>query len=207
MSRYRGPRLKMIRRSKNMPGLTGKTISLQKVRLDTDQSSSGKTSQFRVRLEAKQRLRFNYGLTECQLLKYVRVARKAKGSTGQVPLQLLETRLDNIIFQSGIASTIPAARQLVNHQHILVNGCVTDIPSYLCKPKDVITTRNHSIHSSGFEGRINRYAENRKIPNHLAFSILDDGGPKGLINGFASRESISLDINELLVVEYYSRKA
>nr|UTJ90087.1 ribosomal protein S4 [Actinostachys digitata] len=207
MSRYRGPRFKIIRRSKNLPGLTGKTISLQKVRLDTDQSSSGKMSQFCVRLEAKQRLRFNHGSTECQLPKYVRVARKAKGSTGQVPSQLLEMRPDNIIFQSGIASTIPAARQLVNHRHILVNGCVVDIPSYPCKPKDVITIRNHSLHSGGFEGHINRYAENRKIPNHLAFPILGDGGPKGLVNGFASRESISLDINELLVVEYYSRKA
>nr|YP_010444987.1 ribosomal protein S4 [Schizaea sprucei]UTJ90495.1 ribosomal protein S4 [Schizaea sprucei] len=206
MSRYRGPRLKIIRRSKNLPGLTDKIINLQKARLDTDQSSSGKLSQFRVRLEAKQRLRFNHGSTECQLPKYVRIARKAKGSTGQVPLQLLEMRSDNIIFQSSVAPTIPAARQLVNHRHVLVNGCVTDIPSYPCKPKDVITFRNHPIHSYGLEGRIGS-TRNKKIPNHLAFSVLDDDGPKGLVNGFTNRESISLDINELLVVEYHSRKA
>nr|UTS56998.1 ribosomal protein S4 [Schizaea tenella] len=206
MSRYRGPRLKIIRRLKNLPGLTGKTISLQKARLGTDQSFSGKMSQFRVRLESKQRLRFNHGSTECQLPKYVRVARKARGSTGQVPLQLLETRPDNIISQSGMASTIPAARQLVNHRHVLVNGCVTDIPSYPCKPKDIITTSNHPIHLGELEGRIG-FTKNEKIPTHLAFSILDGDGPRGLVTGFANRESIDLDINELLVVEYHSRKA
>nr|YP_010444741.1 ribosomal protein S4 [Schizaea fistulosa]UTJ90250.1 ribosomal protein S4 [Schizaea fistulosa] len=206
MSRYRGPRLKIIRRSKNLPGLTGKMISLQKARLDTDQSFSGKMSQFCVRLESKQRLRFNHGSTECQLPRYVRVARKAKGSTGQVPLQLLEMRLDNIIFQSGMASTIPAARQLVNHRHVLVNGCVTDIPSYPCKPKDVITIRSESIHSCGLEGRIGS-TRNKKVPNHLACWVLDGDSPRGLVNGVASRESVNLDINELLVVEYHSRKA
>nr|YP_010451509.1 ribosomal protein S4 [Schizaea pusilla]UTV01495.1 ribosomal protein S4 [Schizaea pusilla] len=206
MSRYRGPRLKIIRRLKNLPGLTSKTINLQKARLDTDQASSGKTSQFRVRLEAKQRLRFNHGSTERQLPKYVRIARKAKGSTGQAPLQLLEMRLDNIISQSGMTSTISAARQSVNHQHVLVNGCVADIPSYRCKPKDVIAIRNHSIHLVGLERRIGS-TRSEKIPNHLAFLALGNDGPKGLVNRFASRESISLDINELLVVEYHSRKA
>ena len=95
MSRYRGPRFKKIRRLGALPGLTNK-----KPRTGSDlrnQSRSGKKSQYRIRLEEKQKLRFHYGLTERQLLKYVRIARKAKGSTGQVLLQLLEMRLDNIL--------------------------------------------------------------------------------------------------------------
>ncbi|KAL2924964.1 30S ribosomal protein S4 chloroplastic [Bienertia sinuspersici] len=117
MSRYRGPRFKKIRRLGALPGLTNK-----RPRAGSDlrnQSRSGKRSQYRIRLE-KQKLRFHYGITERQLLKYVRIARKAKGSTGQVLLQLLEMRLDNIIFRLGMALTIPGARQLVNHRHILV---------------------------------------------------------------------------------------
>ena len=87
-------------------------------------------------------MRFHYGLTERQLLKYVRIASKGKGPKGEVLLQLLEMRLDNILFRLGMAATIPRARQLVNHRHILVNGRIVDIPSYRCKPRDIITTRN-----------------------------------------------------------------
>lgn len=157
-------------------------------------------------MEAKQRLRFNYGSTERQLLKYVRVARKAKGSTGQVLLQLLEMRLDNIVFQSGMSATIPAARQLVNHRHILVNNHIVDIPSYRCKPKDLITVRNRPSSYSGSKENIG-FSRRKKIPDHLTFSFSEDNMPKGLVNGIANRESIDLNINELLVVEYYSRQA
>ncbi|KAF8028618.1 hypothetical protein BT93_E1298 [Corymbia citriodora subsp. variegata] len=127
-SRYQGPRFKKIRRLGALPGLTSK-----RPRAGSDlrnQSRSGKKSQYRIRLEEKQKLRFHYGLTERQLLKYVRIAGKAKESTSQVLLQLLEMHLDNIVFRLSMASTIPQARQLVNHRHILVNGCIVDIPSY-----------------------------------------------------------------------------
>nr|YP_002970646.1 ribosomal protein S4 [Alsophila spinulosa]YP_009679407.1 ribosomal protein S4 [Alsophila costularis]ACK77216.1 ribosomal protein S4 [Alsophila spinulosa]QDP70952.1 ribosomal protein S4 [Alsophila costularis] len=207
MSRYRGPRLKVIRRLKNLPGLTGKTSNPGETRIAADQSASRKISQFCVRLEAKQRLRFNYGLTERQLLRYVRIARKTKGSTGQVPLQLLEMRLDNIIFHSGMTSTIPAARQLVNHRHILVNDRIVDVPSYRCKPKDIITVRNRPTSYNGLRSGINESSRGDEIPDHLTFSLLEGNRPKGLVNRIANRESIDLNINELLVVEYYSRKA
>nr|YP_009425373.1 ribosomal protein S4 [Athyrium sinense]YP_009911064.1 ribosomal protein S4 [Athyrium brevifrons]ASU94071.1 ribosomal protein S4 [Athyrium sinense]QLD21272.1 ribosomal protein S4 [Athyrium brevifrons]UVU21049.1 ribosomal protein S4 [Athyrium brevifrons]WJH16946.1 ribosomal protein S4 [Athyrium brevifrons] len=206
MSRYRGPRLKMIRRLKNLPGLTGggKTPNLGEFRVATDQSASRKISQFCVRLEAKQRLRFNYGLTERQLLKYVRIARGTRGSTGQVPLQLLEMRLDNVIFNLGMASTIPAARQLVNHRHILVNNRIVDIPSYRCKPKDIITVRNRPTSCNALKGES---PAGDKIPDHLTASLSEGNRPTGLVNRVANRESVNLNINELLVVEYYSRKA
>nr|YP_010045930.1 ribosomal protein S4 [Platycerium bifurcatum]QPG85976.1 ribosomal protein S4 [Platycerium bifurcatum] len=206
MSRYRGPRLKLIRRLKNLPGFGGKSKipNLGEFRVTTDQSASKKISQFCVRLEAKQRLRFNYGLTERQLLNYVRVARKAKGSTGQVLLQLLEMRLDNIIFHLGLASTVPAARQLVTHRHILVNSCVVDIPSYRCKPKDSITVRNRP---TSYNALKNKFTGGDKTPDYLTISLSEDDKPTGLVNCIANRESVNLNINELLVVEYYSRKA
>nr|QXO90649.1 ribosomal protein S4 [Pyrrosia assimilis] len=206
MSRYRGPRLKLIRRLKNLPGFVGKSKipNLGEFRIATDQSSSKKISQFCVRLEAKQRLRFNYGLTERQLLNYVRVARKARGSTGQVLLQLLEMRLDNVIFHLGLASTVPAARQLVNHRHILVNSCVVDIPSYRCKPKDIITVRNRP---TSYNASRDKFTGGDKTPDYLTIFLSEDDKPTGLVNCIANRESVNLNINELLVVEYYSRKA
>nr|YP_010879076.1 ribosomal protein S4 [Coniogramme japonica]WHE42727.1 ribosomal protein S4 [Coniogramme japonica] len=195
-----------MRRLKNLPGLAGKdrTSNLGDFRIAGDQSASKKISQFCVRLEAKQRLRFNYGLTERQLLKYVRIARKTRGSTGQVPLQLLEMRLDNVIFQLGMASTIPAARQLVNHRHILVNHRVVDIPSYRRKPRDILTIRNRPTSRNAAKSES---LGGNKIPDHLIMSLPKTGEPAGLVNHMANRESVDLNINELLVVEYYSRKA
>lgn len=158
-------------------------------------------------MEAKQKLRFNYGSTERQLLKYVRIARRAKGSTGEVLLQLLEMRLDNIVFQLSMAPTIPAARQLVNHRHILVNNCIIDIPSYRCKPKDIISLKSGSSPSYRSQQQdTNDFFQEKRIPDHLTFSFSENNRPKGLVNGIANRESIDLDINELLVVEYYSRQ-
>nr|ATL22080.1 ribosomal protein S4 [Cassytha capillaris]AUN45118.1 ribosomal protein S4 [Cassytha filiformis]QWL22036.1 ribosomal protein S4 [Cassytha capillaris]QWL22494.1 ribosomal protein S4 [Cassytha capillaris]QWL22885.1 ribosomal protein S4 [Cassytha capillaris] len=200
MSRYRGPRFKKIRCLGALPGLTRKR---PRSRSDLkNQLRSGKRSQYRIRLEEKQKLRFHYGLTERQLIRYVRIARKAKGSTGQVLLQLLEMRLDNILFRLGMASTIPGARQLVNHRHILVNGRIVDIPSYRCKPLDMITMRDeqksraliqNSLDSSPPEG----------LAKHLTFN---SSQYKGLVNQIIDIKWIGLKINELLVVEYYSRQ-
>ena len=123
MSRYRGPRVRIRRRLGELPGLTNKVT--------TKQSAPGqhgltkkkkKPSQYAIRLQEKQKLRFNYGITESQLISYVRKARKIKGSTGEILLQLLEMRLDNIVFRLGIAPTIAAARQLISHGHIIVNS-------------------------------------------------------------------------------------
>nr|YP_010715469.1 ribosomal protein S4 [Todea barbara]WDE24613.1 ribosomal protein S4 [Todea barbara] len=206
MSRYRGPRLKMIRRPKDLPGLTNKTLNPKKARIAIDQSASKKISQYCIRLEAKQRLRFNYGSTERQLLRYVRIARKAKGSTGQVLLQLLEMRLDNIVPELGMAPTIPAARQSVNHRHILVNDHIVDIPSYRCKPRDITTARDRTSSYDRITKEIES-SQGEKIPDHLTLSLSGGNRPKGLVNRIVNRDSIGLNINELLVVEYYSRKA
>nr|QVV41389.1 ribosomal protein S4 [Bridelia tomentosa] len=202
MSRYRGPRFKKIRRLGTLPGLTRKNPSdLRK------QSRFGQKSQYRIRLEEKQKLRFHYGLTERQLLKYVRIAAKAKGETGPVLLQLLEMRLDNILFRLGMASTIPRARQLVNHRHILVNDRIVDIPSYRCKPGDIITARNKKKSRALIQNSFNLPPPppEEKLPNpyHLTLHQLQY---KGSVNKIIDRGIVGLKIKELLVVEYYSRK-
>nr|YP_009466329.1 ribosomal protein S4 [Genlisea filiformis]AUN28384.1 ribosomal protein S4 [Genlisea filiformis] len=200
MSRYRGPRFKKIRRLGALPGLTKKSPkSGSDLR---NQLRSGKKSQYRIRLEEKQKLRFHYGLTERQLIKYVRIARKAKGSTGQVLLQLLEMRLDNILFRLGMASTIPAARQLVNHRHILVNGRIVDIPSYRCKPQDIITAKDEQKSRTLIQNSLNSYPH-EEVPNHLTLRPFQY---KGLVNQIIDSKWFGLKLNELLVVEYYSRQ-
>nr|QWL15447.1 ribosomal protein S4 [Aragoa abietina]QWL15532.1 ribosomal protein S4 [Aragoa cleefii] len=200
MSRYRGPRFKKIRRLGALPGLTNKRPkAVSDLR---NQSRSGKKSQYRIRLEEKQKLRFHYGLTERQLLKYVRIAGKAKGSTGQVLLQLLEMRLDNILFRLGMASTIPAARQLVNHRHILVNGRIVDIPSYRCKPQDLITAKDEQKSRTLIQNSLNS-SPHEEVPNFLTLQPFQY---KGLVNQIIDSKWVGLKINELLVVEYYSRQ-
>nr|YP_009365662.1 ribosomal protein S4 [Digitalis lanata]ARJ61200.1 ribosomal protein S4 [Digitalis lanata] len=200
MSRYRGPRFKKIRRLGALPGLTNKRPkAVSDLR---NQSRSGKKSQYRIRLEEKQKLRFHYGLTERQLLKYVRIAGKAKGSTGQVLLQLLEMRLDNILFRLGMASTIPAARQLVNHRHILVNGRIVDIPSYRCKPRDIITAKDEQKSRTLIQNYLNS-SPHEEVPNYLTLQPFQY---KGLVNQIIDSKWVGLKINELLVVEYYSRQ-
>lgn len=197
MSRYRGPRFKKIRRLGVLPGLTNK-----KPRDLRNPSRSGKKSQYRIRLEEKQKLRFHYGITERQLLKYFRIARKAKGSTGQVLLQLLEMRLDNILFRLGMAPTIPGARQLVNHRHILVNGRIVDIPSYRCKPNDIVMARDKQKSKALVQNYLDS-SHSEELPKHLT---LHPFPYKGVVNQIIDNKSVGLKINELLVVEYYSRQ-
>nr|YP_009164502.1 ribosomal protein S4 [Sedum oryzifolium]AJD00153.1 ribosomal protein S4 [Sedum oryzifolium] len=200
MSRYRGPRFKKIRRLGALPGLTSKRPRVgSELR---NKSRSGKRSQYRIRLEEKQKLRFHYGLTERQLLKYVRIAGKAKGSTGQVLLQLLEMRLDNILFRLSMASTIPGARQLVNHRHILVNGRIVDIPSYRCKPSDIITAKDDKKSRTLIQNSIDS-TPHEELPKHLTLHAFQY---KGLVNQIIDSKGVGLKINELLVVEYYSRQ-
>lgn len=196
MSRYRGPRFKKIRRLGDLPGLTSKLT------VERKQSRYSTKSQYRIRLEEKQKLRFHYGLTERQLIKYIGIAGKAKGSTGQVLLQLLEMRLDNILFRLGMAATIPQARQLVNHRHILVNGRIVDIPSYRCKPEDIITAKDEQKSRTLIQNSL-KSVPRKKLPTHLTLHAFQY---KGLVNQIIDSKWVGLKINELLVVEYYSRQ-
>lgn len=201
MSRYRGPRLRVVRRLGNLPGLTRKSPRRAYPPGQHGQARK-KRSEYAMQLEEKQKLRFNYGLSEKQLLRSVRKARRAGGSTGQVLLQLLEMRLDNTVFRMGMAPTIPAARQLVNHGHVTVNGQVVSIASYQCRPGEEIGVRNRDRSRKLVEENL-QFPGLANLPTHLEF---DKNKMAGKVNGVVEREWIALEINELLVVEYYSRK-
>jgi small subunit ribosomal protein S4 len=191
-----------VRRLGELPGLTRKSPRKSYPPGQHGQARK-KRSEYAIRLEEKQKLRYNYGVTEKQLIRYVRKARRATGSTGQSLLQQLEMRLDNIVFRLGMAGTIPAARQLVNHGHITVNGTVVNIPSYQCRPGDIISVRNREQSRRLVEANM-QYPGLANLPSHLEF---DKNTFTGKVNGVIEREWIALQINELLVVEYYSRMA
>ncbi len=202
MSRYRGPRLRITRRLGELPGLTRKTARKSYPPGQHGQSRR-KRSEYAIRLEEKQKLRFNYGVTEKQLIRYVRKARRTGGSTGEALLQFLEMRLDNTVFRLGMAGTIPGARQLVNHGHITVNDRVVDIASYQCRPGDVIKVRDRDCSRRLVETNM-EYPGLANLPTHLEF---DKNTMVGKVNSIVEREWVALQINELLVIEYYSRMA
>ena len=202
MSRYRGPRLRIVRRLGDLPGLTRKSARRAYPPGQHGQARK-KRSEYAIRLEEKQKLRFNYGLTEKQLLRYVRRARRVTGSTGQVLLQLLEMRLDNTVFRMGMAPTIPSARQLVNHGHVTVNGRVVNIASYQCRPGETVAVRSREQSRKLVEANL-QYPGLANLPTHLEF---DKNKLIGKVNSVVEREWVALQINELLVVEYYSRQA
>ena len=201
MSRYRGAVLRITRRLGELPGLTRKSTK-RNSRPGQHGDQARKPSEYAIRLEEKQKLRFNYGVTEKQLLRYVRDARRIKGSTGEALLQLLEMRLDNIVFRLGMAPTIPAARQLVSHGHICVEGKRVSIPSYQCQGGQSITVRSNPRSKQLVESYL-AFPGLANIPSHLEF---DKNSLKGKINGIIERDWVALQLNELLIVEYYSRK-
>lgn len=207
MSRYRGPRLRILRRLGELPGFSKKEIKRKtppgqhgKKKLAGFQKQYRETS-YAIRLKEKQKLRFNYGVHERQLINYIQKARRKKGSTGEILLQLLEMRLDNIIYRLGFAPTIPAARQLINHGHFLVNQKNMNIPSYNCKINDTISIikQSQSLIMSNLE-RVNM-----DISSFASFNEKENN-IEAVITNLMPRNSVQLKLNELLIVEYYSRK-
>lgn len=206
MARYRGPKLRIIRRLGELPGLTQKSCTRDfppgqhgpKKRGGGNQKS--KESQYAVRLKEKQKLRFNYGISERQLISYVREARRRKGSTGEILLQLLEMRLDNIIFRLDFAPTIAAARQMISHGHVMINNQRVTIPSYICKLNDSISV---AANSQKFVKNLAERSTNQMSAPHLE---VNKEKLSAVVVETVSRESVGLKINELLVVEFYSRK-
>jgi small subunit ribosomal protein S4 len=205
MSRYRGPAVKISRRegvnltespkvqkymerSPYAPGQHG-------------QSRRGKLSDYGVRLREKQKLRLYYNMSEKQFANLFAEASKKTGSTGTVFLQLLESRLDNVVYRLGIASTRRQARQLVSHGHILVGGKRIDIPSYRVMPGDDIEVAASSKDNVIIKGNMEAKRRGRTLP-WLQFDI---ESMKGKFVTLPAREDLVVPVNELLVIEYYSR--
>ena len=205
MSRYRGPKLRISRRLGPLPGLTTKKSNkLNRPGKDgnANADTGKKLTEYGVRLEEKQKLKFNYGLTESQLFRYVKEARRRQGVTGLVLLQLLEMRLDTLCFSLGFAKTIAQARQLVNHGHITVNNQVVSIPSFQCRLNDVIGIKDKINSKTLIENNIKNNQVN-DIPNHLKF---DSSKLEARVLDYCDRADVSLQLDELLVIEYYSRR-
>ena len=205
MSRYRGPKLKISRRLGVLPGLTTKkSIKINRPGKDgaANADTGKKLTEYGVRLEEKQKLKFNYGLTENQLYRYVKEARRRQGVTGLILLQLLEMRLDTICFTLGFAKSIAQARQLVNHGHITVNKKVVDIPSFQCSLNDVIGIKEKNNSKLLVETNIKNNQRN-EIPVHLKF---DNSKLEAVVLDYCDRDDIPLKLDELLVIEYYSRR-
>merc|ERR1712086_767487 len=195
MARYTGAKLRVTRRLGDLPGLTSKKGN-SNTRPGQHGANQKKLTQYAIRLEEKQKIRFNYGLSEKQLMNYIKQAKKIKGTTGTILLQLLEMRLDNLVFRLGLAPTIAAARQLVSHGHITVNQLPVSIPSDQLSIKDNATSKR----------LVNKYLESpalSNIPQHLEF---DKKNLSATILGIIDREWVALKLNELFVIEFYSRK-
>lgn len=205
MSRYRGPKLKISRRLGILPGLTTKKSN--KFNRPGKEGNAGadknkKLTEYGIRLEEKQKLKFNYGLTEGQLYRYVKEARRRKGVTGLVLLQLLEMRLDSICFSLGFAKSVAQARQLVNHGHITVNNKVVSITSFQCRLNDVIGIKNNATSKNLVEINI-KNNQMVDFPSHLKF---DNFKLEATILDYCDRNDIALQLDELLVIEHYSRR-
>lgn len=160
-----------------------------------------KRSEYGLQLNEKQKVKFIYGVLEKQFRKYYEMAVKRQGITGECLLQILESRLDNVVFRMGLASTRRQARQIVNHSHITVNGRKVNIPSYLVKPGDVVSVREKSVSSAGIKDIVERN-QDRLVPQWID---MDKNTLTGKIVRLSNREDIDYEVEEHLIVELYSK--
>ena len=158
-----------------------------------------KLSDYGVQLQEKQKVRFMYGLSEKQFKKTFDEAGKLKGVHGEDFLKLLESRLDNLVYRMGFANTRRAARQLVNHGHVTVNGKKVDIPSYRCVPGDVISLKEQSMEHPAVKASL------ENVHNRVEFITFDDKKKAGTYVRYPERSELNADINESLIVEFYNR--
>ena len=200
MSRYTGPAYKKSRRVSFSTLENGKDLAKRPYKPGVHgQDRKGKASNYSIQLNEKQKVKFTYGLNEKQFRTLFTKAGKMQGIHGENFLKLLESRLDNIVYRMGLSNTRRGARQIVNHGHILVNGKKVDIPSYNVKPGDVIsvkeTSKDHKAIKSALEA----------INARVEFVTFDDKKMEGSYVRYPERSELSSDINEALIVEFYSR--
>jgi small subunit ribosomal protein S4 len=201
----RKPRLKVIRRlGTALPGLTRKQPEWKTYPPGQHGVSvkRKKASTYRMRLEEKQKLRWNYLISERQLRRYFERASKETGATGENLLAHLERRLDNVVFRLGIAPTIPAARQLVSHGHVRVNNRRLDKPSYQVAIGDTITVDEKTRRNATVQSNVERGPEVR-LPSFLA--IDPDDKFTGRVIGQPARSDVSFVVDEAAIVEFYAR--
>jgi len=202
MARYTGPRVRISRRF-GIP-IFGPTKYLERRNYGPGvhgPKSRRKTTEYGEGLNEKQKLRYYYGLMEKQFRGVYEKAKNRRGITGETMLQILETRLDNVIFQLGFGSTRAAARQMVNHGHILVNGRKAAIASFALKVNDVITVKNHNV-SKQLATKGLETSTSRAVPDWLS---LNKEELKGVVMRVPTQAEIQPIANVQMVVEFYSR--
>jgi small subunit ribosomal protein S4 len=202
MARYTGPRVRISRRF-GIP-IFGPTKYLERRNYGPGvhgPKSRRKTTEYGEGLNEKQKLRYYYGLMEKQFRGVYEKAKNRRGVTGETMLQILETRLDNVVFHLGFGNTRAAARQMVNHGHITVNGRKAAIASFALKVNDVIVVKNHNV-SRQLATKNLEVSASRAVPDWLS---LDKEGFKGTVMRIPTRDEIQPIANEQAVVEFYSR--
>ena len=200
MARYTGPNNKQARRVSFSILENGKDIAKRPYGPGQHgKDKKKKPSNYAIQLNEKQKVRFMYGISEKQFKKLVNDAGKMKGVHGENLLILLESRLDNIVYRCGFATTRRGSRQLVNHGHITVNGKKVDIPSYRVKPGDVIAIKENSADHKGIEIALQNKV---KSPEFISY---DEGKRVATYVRYPERSELNAEINESLIVEFYSR--
>ncbi|MBV8489587.1 MAG: 30S ribosomal protein S4 [Candidatus Eremiobacteraeota bacterium] len=218
MSRYIGPVCRLCRRE-TAASKTGEKIKLflkgdrclsKKCAVERrgtapGQKTAGKSrtkiSEYGRQLREKQKMRRYYGVHETQFENYFREAARVPGQTGRTFLQLLERRLDNVIYRMNLSTSRSQARQLVTHRHFRVNGRIVNVPSYIVRPGDVISIGERSLKSPVFGSNL-EVAASRRPPEWLEWN---DQDKTGKVTQLPSREQIDTPVDEQLIVEYYSR--
>jgi len=206
VARYLGPKCKLSRREGADLSLKSGVRALEtKCKLEQVPGQHGqrraRLSDYAGQLREKQKLRRIYGVLERQFRRYYQEADRRKGSTGENLLQILECRLDNVVYRMGFGSTRSEARQLVSHKAILVNGKTVNIPSYQVKPEDVVTVREAARKQLRIQAAL-ELAQQRGIPGWIE---VDAGKMEGVFKSVPDRSDLPSDINESLVVELYSK--
>lgn len=206
MARYLGPKCKLSRREGADLSLKSGVRALEsKCKLEQIPGQHGqrrsRLSDYAGQLREKQKLRRIYGVLERQFRRYYHEADRRKGSTGENLLQILECRLDNVVYRMGFGSTRSEARQLVSHKAILVNGKTVNIPSYQVKPEDVVTVREAARKQLRIQAAL-ELAQQRGVPGWIE---VDAGKMEGVFKSVPDRGDLPSDINESLVVELYSK--
>ena len=200
MARYTGPNNKQARRVSFSILENGKDIAKRPYGPGQHgKDKKKKPSNYAIQLNEKQKVRFMYGVSEKQFKKLVNDAGKMKGVHGENLLILLESRLDNLVYRCGFATTRRGSRQLVNHGHITVNGKKVDIPSYRVKPGDVIAIKENSADHKGIEIALQNKV---KRPEFVSF---DEAKRVATYVRYPERSELNAEINESLIVEFYSR--
>jgi small subunit ribosomal protein S4 len=201
MARYTGPRTKVSRRARQLLD-DNKAKYFDRRPYPPGDHGRGRIreSQYLVQLREKQKLKFIYGVLEKQFRRYYKEAARQSGITGNVLLQILESRLDNVVYRSGMASTRPQARQLVNHGHFLVNGKRVDIPSYQVRKDDVVSVKERSLEILPIMMAID--TGDRTVPEWMDVNAQER---TITIRDLPSREQIDTQVQEQLVVELYSK--